>query len=423
MMAATGSATVCLVVTVGGKPEPIIFTIRQWKPVRIYFVVSPGSQNYVPTILKEVGNEIPQDCHELCRLSNPEDLEKTYGELRALTRTLEQWIVSGPSANRKVVFDVTGGTKVMSAALALIATSIPGSLLSYVGGERAEFGVGDVKSGAERLTCVPNPLDSFAIKLIEAGKLLISHHAFAAAARLLQPDQAKVEKAQKKQLNALRSLAEALSDWDLFNHTDALQKLNRLEDFRNDFEAALGPADTAALFVAIERLRRFLEGIVTNKETQHAPQRRIVDLIANGQRRLDEGRFDDATARFYRAIEAIGQMHLATYDIDTSNVDVSKIPPSCRRHLPAAEGNRIAIGLYAAWELLRCLGEPNASTFFDLCGPQNQSILSVRNSSILAHGFTPMSGPGCEKLRDLVLRLAGVELSDLPQFAWPGVKG
>jgi len=81
--------------------------------------------------------------------------------------------------------------------------------------------------------------------------------------------------------------------------------------------------------------------------------------------------------------------------------------------LKSAEGGAVKLGLRDAYGLLDALGDPLGEHFRDA---NVEIMLGERNKSILAHGFSPVSVEGCEAMRKAVMRLAGMDESELVRF-------
>lgn len=148
----------------------------------------------------------------------------------------------------------------------------------------------------------------------------------------------------------------------------------------------------------------------------------VEDLLANAQRRLEEGRYEDAAARTYRALEAVGQYRLLSqYGLATHQVPLARVPEPLRKEWAKyanREGN-LRLPLQQAYQLLEGLGDPLGERFRALrlfSEPGRPSLLDVRDRSICAHGFDPIREDTARKLFSVALELAGLRQDQLLQF-------
>lgn len=103
-----------ILVSLGGSPEPVIFSLNQQQPEYVLLFVSPETAPQSQDIVRA----LTYRCQDVDRIVTPtaEDLNVCYSSLRAqLPEKLAQWGVR----EDEVVVDYTGGTKTMSAALVL----------------------------------------------------------------------------------------------------------------------------------------------------------------------------------------------------------------------------------------------------------------------------------------------------------------
>lgn len=412
-----------LIATVGGSPQPVVTSLLHWRPHRAIFIVSPQtapsvSGQILPAIHNAGWSEFDPGRYDCFIIEDPENLSAVVKTLRDLDEPVCSWLLRDAQAS--VVVDFTGGTKVMTAALTLVASRWP-CRLSYVGGkQRTKDGTGVVLDGAELLVVSQNPADELAWLAVDTALSLLSQHAYAAATQVLKDAIRKVtDPARQAELNALMLLAESLAAWDRFDHPKALSFLRKVIRRIHDLEAALGRPYTALLLPALERLQQHLEQL--EAQGSAAPSRALlIDLLANARRRMDEGRWDDAVARLYRVIEGTAQLYLADYGIEnTGAVPLESIPqPQQAELLARALNGEVKLGLQDAWRLLSFLGHP-AATRFSECGLNDpkRSILTARNRSILAHGFAPVNKDTACKLYSAALQLASIEEHELPSVA------
>lgn len=410
-----------LIATIGGSPEPLAASLLHWKPVRSILVVSPETKEtvekqIVPAVQKGGWPDFDAGRYDLANISDAQDFTAIVTTLRNLDEKIAQWLRDHPDS--EVIADFTGGTKAMTAGLALTAARWP-CQISYVGGtERTKDGVGIVLSGREQIVHTQNPWDALGYLAVEQAKVLFNHNDYSAASRLLETTRNKTsDKTRKREIQAFCTLCQSLDTWERFQHQEALAKIRNLETTWNDLIATIGQTSAEALNGWIKQAKQQLESLTLNGENNSSAL--VTDLIANAARRVAEGRYDDAVARLYRAIEALAQarLHDRGYP-DTSNVPVEKIPEPLQTEWQGREKEgHLKLGLQDDYRLLAVLGDEIATRFQELgLDDPKRSLLVSRNSSILAHGYAPVSERTAEKLLKPAGQLIGLECSALKGF-------
>lgn len=412
-----------LVCTVGGSPEPVVAALKQWEPSRVRFVHTPQTkmdiEHKVLPKARDEGIDLDAGRYDPFELPDGQDLASCLDRLRQLTPEVGAWVERG--SGFRVVVDFTGGTKCMSAAIALQASRWP-CLFSYVGGsERTKDGVGIVVSGSEKVVHQANPWDALGHQAVEEFIILFDQRAFVAAANVAAAAKTQVSRAdRKRELNVLEQLAKAFDAWDRFEHHVSRATFENVEKAANDLRAVLGAIKADRVLGAVARLASHLAGLCdAAPPTRH----HVIDLLANAQRRNEEGRTDDAVARLYRAIEAVAQVALRErHGIEsTEKVAVDRVPDSLRTEWASrAKDGVLALGLQDAYALLAALSDPLGQRFRDASLDGTKSPLTARNRSILAHGFARVSGSVFDELWDAALALADITESELPSFATLG---
>jgi CRISPR-associated protein (TIGR02710 family) len=290
-----------LVCTVGGSPEPIVATLKRWNPVRIRFIPTKETREQIDCrvipLAQSEGLALDPGRYDALELPDGQDFAACVDALRQVTPIVEEWL--GRGDQYQVVVDFTGGTKCMSAALALQAHRWR-CVFSYVGGsERTKEGIGVVISGKEQVLHAYNPWDALGFQAVERFVALFDQQAFVAAATAADRAMRNVsDPSRKRELNALKLLSEAYDEWDRFNHKEALSKLREMAKNKNDLQAMLGPAKSGQISARVDEHRRYLEQLTEGSSPSIA---HVTDLLANARRRKAEGRIDDAVARLYRA--------------------------------------------------------------------------------------------------------------------------
>jgi CRISPR-associated protein (TIGR02710 family) len=334
-------------------------------------------------------------------VADEQDFLSCVKDARRLHLDVDAWL--NRSNEHRVIVDFTGGTKVMSAALALVAHRW-NCLFSYIGGtRRTKDGVGIVIDGAEEPFCSHNPFDALAYQPLIDSIGLFNAGFPASAARLLEPICRRHDLHQpvKRSLLAVCHVFNAYSKWDAFQHAGAATCLDNALKALNDLDAALPGHNLGPRLQSDHDLCKKLA------ESAARPAMPLVhDLFSNAVRRAANEQLDDAVARLYRATEAYAQVRLAEHGIDTSCVREDQIPAPLRGQIPSDPGaGGRKLGLQHAYLLLRSLDEDAARPFFDSGLDTEHSPLAARNQSILAHGFQPISTKAFDSLRDAVGKL------------------
>jgi CRISPR-associated protein (TIGR02710 family) len=406
-----------LVLTVGGSPEPIAVALKHWRPARVVFVPSRETRPAVQAALDlaaAAGAAVAPGVYDVQPVGDAQDLTACLRTLQRLDMEVRRWIGRGPEY--AVAVDYTGGTKTMSAALALWARRWP-CQISYVGGtERTREGVGVVVAGSEHTVVTDNPWDTLGYQAAEDACAAFDAGDFRAAAALLEEARRSTQDMRvKRELSALLEVVEAYSLWDRFRHQDAAARLERLAAVENDLHAVLGADAADDLLERAGEHQAHLRQLVGPGQ---ATMTLVVDLLANARRRAREGRFDDAVARLYRATEALAQIRLRDrYGLSTDAVPLKAIPDALREPWKGkAKDEMLKLGLQDVFELLRQLGDPLGERFTELGLAERKSPLAARNRSVLAHGWQPISQKDHDALWTKVLALAGCAEDELPQF-------
>ncbi len=407
-----------LICTVGGSPEPIVASLKHWNPARVHFVPSREARSQIeerviPTAQAE-GFTLAPGGYDVLELPDSQDFSACVERLWPLNAVIAKWL--GRGDDYAVVVDFTGGTKCMTAALALVARRWR-CTFSYVGGtERTKDGLGVVVAGKESVLHRYNPWDSLGLQALEDFVPLFDRYAFAAAAELADRTKRYVDAPRiTAQFAALEMLAKGYDAWDRFDHKAAMENLCKdLPRRENDLRAVFPGEPGDRLVQTLHKHGQYLQRLV---EEQAPSKGRVIDLLANGLRRKAEGRFDDAVARLYRAIEALAQVALhKDHQIDTKSVPVESIPEPLRAKFHAAADGTVSLGLRHAYDLLDALGHPVGRRFKELGLDTEKSPLVSRNQSILAHGWDRVSDKAFDQLWKCALTLADTEEHQLPQF-------
>jgi CRISPR-associated protein (TIGR02710 family) len=403
--------------TLGGSPQPLIKSLGEQRPDYVCFVVSPETKGDMEKVL----GALPYRPKHHLWITTP-SAESLSGTYRAITNDLagilNRWGLDASS----LVVDYTGGTKTMSAAVVL-ATIREAPTYTYVGGkDRTKEGKGVVVDGKERVLFADNPWVELAVEERRRISMLFNTGRLKDAADLASETERRLCGDSAVPFRILADLLEGFCLWDGFQHKRALAPMGRAMAQLGTFvagRASVGEASLHGWCRSLELCHEFLKTVGGGKG---APETGLLvrDLVANADRRAGEGRYDDAVARLYRAIEAFAQGLLEERGITSSNVQVEKIPDTIREEFVAKYKNdrdgKIRVSQYAAYQLLAAMGDERGSHFVTNYQQRFRAHVDRRNNSLLAHGFQPVDQEGYDSVRGIVLEISGLQESDLPLF-------
>ncbi len=425
--------TKALLVSVGGSPAPIIYSIDCHKPdYLILFASDDSRKTAVQQVLPALQSQ-PKD-REFLMTPDEQDLEKSVCViLKRLPDILQTWGLEFCD----LVADYTGGTKTMSAAVVL---ALSGHLndFSYVGGtERDKNGLGVVINGKESMLYLKNPWNELAIESLKDMALLFNRCRFQSVVELADLTGRKTPN-RKPVFDAIKAVAESYYAWDNFYYGKAFNKLREAESKMRMLTANSESWQLAALRQGIAANLPFLESVVCelNRIVKSTPKEKggnqmegcdgtliIRDLLANAVRRAEvEYKYDDAVARLYSAIEKMAKVRLKTgHGIDNSNLLLEQIPEGAFREeiLRACanerEGGKIQLPLLKSYQFLAFLKDPLGVAGMEKIVELGK-VLTTRNMSLLAHGFEPVRQETYQQMLEIALHFLAAVKGDLPSF-------
>lgn len=376
---------VSLLMTVGtGRPDPrtgrpsvshgLAFAIVRHQPGKVVFFGSDLSRTTVEGIDEEfremTGEALPP--YEFVEIR---DIDNIAACIRAMDE-----VVRGIEGDTRI--DYTSGTKSMTAAAAIVATlhHVP---LYIVEAHRGNDGIGI--SGTERIreqTLFP----AYDHILCEKAVDEFNAYRFESAIRTLEETVVLEEKER------YLAIFEGYAAWDRFDHEGAFAILSDQKDDR------------------IATNKGFLGALLKMENPKQKGAMVLADLVANARRRIEEGKYDDATARLYRAVELVAQIRLLDHGADDiSGVlrldDVkSYLSPADQKEYHQRANNKgvLTIGVKEKYTLLEKAGCTGAEAEYE----KVRELLQRRNVSILAHGLTPVDREFVCGFYDCVLALA-----------------
>jgi CRISPR-associated protein (TIGR02710 family) len=411
-----------LVITVGTGPSVehgIAFSIRQQNPDFILFICTPDS---VATLDRQdlaflLRGQYANRYDSRTITTEPNDAENLA--LFCSEVISEELIRKRRFRPSDISVDYTSGTKPMSAALLYAALHLGLNSLVYITGEKGPDG--RTLSGTERVYSF-HPTKLIFHKNRDRLLSLFNHCQFQAViSQIHDLESSTAHPDHKRELSFLKDLSKAYLAWDTLNIPEASNLFASLNKHFPDW------IPKYRLKSSVETANRLLH---LEKASDFAPER-MLDLLANSDRRFSEGRYDQAAALLYRLLEFIAQSLLHQKGFSTSDIDLQKIPEPLRLKWEPRKSpdGKLKIGLIYAYELLADLNHPLGINFINAYKQPDsdlQKCLNQRNLSIFAHGFHPVSRESCENFRRLVCSFLSRLIPDyedrLPEFQFPRLK-
>lgn len=405
-----------MILSLGGSPEPLIKSITTHKPAFVCFLASQESLSQLGEVLRGLSAAGHSVAHHTVVINDINDLVQCY------TKALEcaQVLREREFTSDRVIVDYTGGTKTMSVALSL-ATLGQGFRFSYVGGtDRTKEGLGQVISGTEFVQMSDGPWEIFSVEERKRIALHINNYQFPAALNqiegllarnsLLPPD--------RPLFKNLKQVLEGYRAWEQFRHKEAIRSLSQAtKEWQDYIRPHQSHEGLNQFYTVVRENKRFLEDLQQQSDNfKEVCWPYVEDLVANAERRGEEGKYDDAVARLYRATEMIAQIQLARPPLHckSDDVPIEKIPGALReeyiKKYQDPTEKKIKLPLFATYQLLQTIGDPKGEQFFSR-EKEFQALLRTRNYSILAHGIEPVKPETFQQLLALIRECFQVERS------------
>ena len=438
-----------LIITIGQATEPSIKRISKLKPDLVYFIHSIKSKENALFIIEETGIKN----YKFKLLDDHESVDDSFIKSLECINELEN--------EYNIIGDFTVGTKPMVAGLvmACIEKNCEYVYLGESDDNSRHNGMGPVKSGQEKTKNQENPYENYAINEFRSGREFFDKYQFIAAKENFTNAEMKLKfddlKARSKIFIKIVRFYDA---WDKFNDdlddfalNEYLQKiiLDKIDSNKNLKEYFLN--EIPLFYKQMRNNKRFLDNKITNN-TSNSINYYLPDLLNNAKRRIKEGKYDDAVARLYRAMELISQIRLNQYNIlDKSKIDDNKTFFIDKEKLK----NKVSKEVLAEIDNWNPNGWKNSNIkLLDFDSGKNYKLLNLltkdskydltdstcklvtnyykinsrvqkRNTSILAHGLKPLNNQETNNLYKLVLNHSKklceniekeMELSKFPNF-------
>jgi CRISPR-associated protein (TIGR02710 family) len=402
-----------LLISVGGTPEPLVRVIQEKRPEKIIFFTSQASRPEVEGKIFPAIGYFPA-----CGFVVTPDFEDvglcTFELLREVPREMKKL---GEPDVWPTLCAYTGGSKAMSAAMIWAASRYACELIYVGGAQRTKQGLGVVEDGMERMVCVENPWNKVAWYETRLAQQLFDRGQYANAAALIRQIRERVSKTEAAQiLNWLEETFTAFQAWDMFDHKKAgrLNGAVKTAGFIHQMPEETVPG-LHAFCKQTEECLPFLQKIEAGKLSRPM----ILDLLANAQRRARlEGKYEDAVARCYSAVEKLAKLQLKeAFGIDNAKASPAQIPESLRSEYARfqAEDGTLKFGFKASFQLLDALGDPMGRAYM-ANEKAHGELLGQRNKSILGHGIEPAGKEQFDAFFALALHLSEIDETGLVQF-------
>lgn len=314
------------VVSVGTSFEPIVLNLKLFNPQKVLFLCTEKTEETLGRIVSYCDLEPKMYEKRRVRETDPLDI---YKEIK---RYYLLW-----KRPKKMYIDFTGGTKAMSAAMAMAGALINVQLV-YVGSNDylADFRIPN--PGSETLFYINNPLTVFGDLEIEKALVLFERFNYAGAKdRLAELKEGIPDPNIRQQLNFVYLLAKAYEAWDALDFVAAYDTMVCLnKELKRDrmIHPVFLLMDCCEQLDKQEKILEHLQNIPAMIKTRNSFKiLRSKDLITalmftmyqNGTTREQQGKYDMATLLFYRLLEMVEQRRLSHYNLNVSRMDYENI--------------------------------------------------------------------------------------------------
>ncbi len=337
----------------------LLVCIEHHRPDNVVFFGSDQSMDTIESVKEQYYERHQEEFtdYEFVEIKNVDNFDDCF---YILTKKLEEY------QQEEVIIDYTSGTKTMTISAA-IGSILYHRTLSSILGKRGEKGI--VIPNTEKIT--EQNLYSFYDKLIlKKVKELFNNYRFGAAEKVLE----EIVIQETEQQENYKALIKAYDLWDKFRHQEAFTELKKVTKIYGENKAFLG---------------KLLQTSEEKRELYY-----IADLLNNTERRIEEEKYDDATARSYRVIELIAQYRLRDkYQLISSDIKIKRLKELGLKNqdieqYKSPEGANKKISLQDNYKLLKALKDELGE--MSIKDKEMKNLLQIRNNSILAHGLQPV---------------------------------
>ena len=292
-----------LIVTIGKATEPTVKRINGLNPDLVYFIHSKKSKENSLFIIEETNLKN----YRFKLLDDHESVDDAFAKASECINELKK-------EDYTIITDFTVGTKPMTAGL-VMASIEHDCDYKYVGEadeNSREDELGPVKSGFEKNKDQENPYEKYAINEFRSGREFFDKYQFSASLENFTHASDKLNESDLKLRSDLFiKLVSFYESWDKFNFENNLG--NIIDEIESNHSLnEYFTQEIPNFFMQMKNNLRFL-----NKNSN--PMYYLPDLLNNAERRISEGKYDDAVARLYRSLELIAQLQLLKFRIVDEN--------------------------------------------------------------------------------------------------------
>ena len=404
-----------LIVHVGNNYTRAIKSIEKVKPNLVYFIYTKTHEKYIDLIIDESSKTFEK---KLKLISDFQSIKESYEKSKAIFKELKK-------EEYEIHVGVSNGTKAMVVGLSLASVGYDCEF-SYVGSVKSgRDKTGKVKPGNEKVFDEFHPMKQLATIEINRAKRYFNNYQFSES--LFYFEKAKESSYNTERVDMYIKIVKLYQIWDKFENM-----ISYINNKNNYSETTLQYYLKTMVQKEINDNENLKEYFYTNErdfmnqmdkniiflENKISTKGKIIeediyyylpDLLNNAQRRIEEEKFDDATARLYRTAELISQIRLYEHNliekkrlmdhkvfhipkeelVNKSNLKSSQFI-SPRPDFQNYKNETLKLSLKENFELLWCFDDKLAIKF--LKDKKLDNLLSNRNNSILAHGLIPADG-------------------------------
>ena len=377
-------------------------TITKIYPNHVVFFASEKSKNtirYIEELFRQYDDEFMMgDDYQIVPMEAIDDFNSCFEIFESKIWDFDY----SNDEDYKIIMDYTSGTKTMSAAMACCGLFYSKDLVS-VGGDRS---TGEVSLGTEIINYqnLYKVYDKFALM---RTRFNFNEHRFMVCIDALNH---VVDSNIHKE--SFKHLCQAYYDWDNMEFESAYGHL---------MEVDLNSIEFVEIKNQLKRNLNALGTIVNSRSVNLKNCYILASLINNAIGKSEEYRYDDAIARLYRAFELSAQIRLTSYNIKSSDVDVSVLLENdvsdefIKGLEKIKEDGKIRIGLVNDYLLLNELNDDLGKYYIEN-EKRIKNITVKRNNSILAHGLESKSREDFDEFLELVIDLAKKLDRDMNRF-------